>query len=516
MIDETNNQEVRCSEPQDENIAPQPERRKGFFIGKERLSAHWIVVSLVSLVVIGVVMFGVIDVREGMSLHPTVLRKEGEVDILQKEVGQWMELKSGMKIKPGDIIRTRKGAEVDLNVPDMYKLRVKENSEIVITNSALFKRRNELICRLKRGKVLVDTDEKFEGKRLRVKTPVAVACARGTSFVVSYDPEEKKMWVGVLEGEVKVQSTKPGGKSVLLKPLEHSEIKGEQSPSNPEKVKYQQWSDMKEIYDMKEKKSKDDLPRYEAMVGNVLEKCIDHGTFYKPDYGYCNRDFANDPTRGWVLRVDYDVFPPGSFSGVYIRVHPFDLFTCESLSFWVRGDAREGIPDLFEVEFKQKAKIWAVYKIDNVTTDWKEYTFPINVIPGAIVNEITIVFKNYPVGRNKHGAIYIDDFSLKEKSKAQLESDRITAQAEEARRKQRPAPPKREASTPKKAPMAQTAVPPPVKSTAVEAKPAVEETVEGVETQQTAVKESTAVSVPEETSEESAKERPSQPPQPQS
>ncbi|MDD5085965.1 MAG: FecR domain-containing protein [Candidatus Omnitrophica bacterium] len=515
MVDETDNQEIQGNEPQDEAAAPQPARRKGFFIGKERLSAHWIVVSLVSLLVIGVVLFGVIDVREGMSLHPTVLRKEGEVDILQKEVGQWMELKSGMKIKPGDVIRTRKGAEVDLNVPDMYRLRVKENSEIVITNSALFKRRNELICRLKRGKVLVDTDEKFEGKRLKVKTPVAVACARGTSFVVSYDPEEKRMWVGVLEGEVKVEPTKPGGKSVVLKPLEHSEIRAEQSPSNPEKVKYQQWADMKEIYEMKEKKSKADLPHYEAMVGNILEKCVDHGTFYKPDYGFCNRDFANDPTRGWVLRIDYDVFPPGSFSGVYIRVHPFDLFTCESLSFWVRGDAREGVPDLFEVEFKQKAKIWAVYKIDSITTDWKEYTFPIHVIPGALVNEVTIVFKNYPVGRNKHGAIYIDDFSLKEKSKAQLESDRIAAQAEEAKKKQRPVAPKKEAVALKKAPAAQAAS---VlkEETAPESKPAVEsETLAPTQAQETAVAEP-ATLVREEPSKKSAQEKPSAPPQPQS
>lgn len=124
---------------------------------------------------------------------------------------QWIALRAGDTLGPGDVVRTQSASMVDLMPTSGMGVRVDADSLVRID------RKEEgsypfMEVAINTGKVMIKAlSDKIQGYRrgtemLKVKTPVATAGIRGTTFSVDFNPATKFSTVGVLEGTVNVRS----------------------------------------------------------------------------------------------------------------------------------------------------------------------------------------------------------------------------------------------------------------------------------------------------------------------
>ena len=122
-----------------------------------------------------------------------------------------LPLVQGMKIGPGDIVKTQENAIADILLETGLALRIKQNSWVKLTeerNSPVY-----MQAAMKYGKVLAKVSKKLidsrnkEGRQtFKVKTPTAIAGVRGTSFMVRHPKGKNKTTVAVKKGLVRVSS----------------------------------------------------------------------------------------------------------------------------------------------------------------------------------------------------------------------------------------------------------------------------------------------------------------------
>lgn len=118
-----------------------------------------------------------------------VRRVQGSADFSQGSA-TWSPLTKGKQLKPGAIIRTGAGSEVDLfldrNGP---VVRVTENTQLGIDRLSYEKSSVETVIDtgldLKAGRILGLVDKMAEASKYEVKTPHGVAGIRGTEYDIS-------------------------------------------------------------------------------------------------------------------------------------------------------------------------------------------------------------------------------------------------------------------------------------------------------------------------------------------
>lgn len=130
------------------------------------------------------------------------------------KISDWAPLQPGTRIHPGDTVRTDPASWVDLMPTSGIGVRVA--AESVMQLEKISEQEHAVMeARLESGKGLLRVlAQKLHGKggyrpnteMLRVKTPVATAGIRGTSFSVAFDPATKLATVAVAEGAVNVRS----------------------------------------------------------------------------------------------------------------------------------------------------------------------------------------------------------------------------------------------------------------------------------------------------------------------
>lgn len=105
-------------------------------------------------------------------------------------------------VKPGDIVRTRAHSRAEVHLGDGVIIRLRENSVLKIARFEAKKKGVDVSLRLVVGKILLKI-KKVAGvdKRIRVRTPTAVAAVRGTVFVVDV-AKPTGTGIKVLEGTV--------------------------------------------------------------------------------------------------------------------------------------------------------------------------------------------------------------------------------------------------------------------------------------------------------------------------
>ena len=117
----------------------------------------------------------------------------GEADI--KKVGEniWTEASVGLLLSQYDMIRTRDGANVDIEFPkkdgQYFKIKIMDNSELSFTRleyDATTMAENILLD-LAIGDVLIKTDRLDPKSKFRVRTPTSMIGVRGTRFEVIYE-----------------------------------------------------------------------------------------------------------------------------------------------------------------------------------------------------------------------------------------------------------------------------------------------------------------------------------------
>ena len=192
-------------------------------------------------------------------ITPTVLISQGRVQIYDKSLREWQDVLPERKLQSGDIIRTAKAAKLKIQVPEMYTVMLKENSEIEIAGLTRRALKGSASFNLKYGQMFIDINrQKFKGSRFRVRTPAAETEALGTKFAldVKIEKELDKTWVGVLDGKVKVTSIflRPdftgAKKSVVVKAGQKTEVLSGLAPVYPQELLEKDWQIMQELYQL--------------------------------------------------------------------------------------------------------------------------------------------------------------------------------------------------------------------------------------------------------------------------
>ena len=135
-----------------------------------------------------------------------IRRLAGRVEVLRKGQTQWVPAVAGMRLTEGDDIRAWDAASAELLTTDGSTLVLSENSRLFVTRleyDARNQTRNALF-HLVTGKVRAIVSHaairliQARQSNFAITTPVAVAAARGTDFVVMFNDVRQEMQMAVL------------------------------------------------------------------------------------------------------------------------------------------------------------------------------------------------------------------------------------------------------------------------------------------------------------------------------
>ncbi len=344
-------------------------------------------------------------------------RFSGAPKVYSRENREWAAVSRATQkqivFHTGDKVKTEKTADIDLGIPKVLDLRLKPSSEMEMLRSkeALHKLR----LKLHRGTLLGISGEQFKGHELEIETPVLVAAVRGTAFLIRSDPQGISS-VTVLEGMVEVRS-RYSKEIVMVKPLEILTVAPKDKGSlKPKRVNYQEWRTAAEVRDLISVSAKEEAEQVDLRkkAGTLFNYVFDEGVFFKPDWGFADREFyKEEETNTIVLRIDYDVYPQGSFSGMYFKTRDLDLSKVHRFSFYLKAHPGKPIPNQVRIEFKDQFSTLRGFTVKSITRDWQLYSFDFNAQKPTPVSEVVFVFENSRVGPlNASGTVYVKDLTI--------------------------------------------------------------------------------------------------------
>ena len=352
---------------------------------------------LLSLLVLGALWFYLfIGDLANLSKGPSSFSIQnfwGKTQIASGSKG-WQTPERSKQLQLGDRIKTAPDGGLDIKFKGT-RVRVKENSEIRVQAP----RNGADRLQLKNGVLLISSNTPLQinvpglFENAEIFSRLIVTSSRGI-FSVGSEYEKKIAWVRVLTGKAAVMAG--WGKPTVIKELG----KAESDASKKIKVadlSQNEWKGMSEAYELISKSPTDEAQQMDLAKknGNFFDMVFDHGTFYDPKSGFCERDFMQDPSTGEVyLEARYDVFPRQALVGVYFKTRNFDISKYETLKFEMRRAPDAGYPEKFLFEVKFKGQIIRKYLAKMVRTEWTTVEFPLNFRKETPVDEITITFAN--------------------------------------------------------------------------------------------------------------------------
>ncbi len=324
----------------------------------------------------------------------------------------WQTPERAKQLQIGDRVRTSADGGLDIKFKGT-RVRVKENSEIRIQAP-----KNDVDrIQLKKGLLLISSNTP-----LRITVPglfenggifsrLTVSASRGI-FSVGSEYEKKTAWLRVLTGKA---TAMPGwGRPTVVKELQKAESDASKKIKTAD-LSQNEWKGMSEAYELISKSVTDEARQMDLAkkAGNLFDLVFDHGTFYDPKSGFCERDFMQDPATGEVyLEARYDVFPRQALVGIYMKTRNFDIFKFQTLKFDMRRVPETGYPERFLLEVKYKGQIVRKYLAKMVRTEWTTMEFPLNFQRKTPVDELTLTFSNDQVGALKKGAVHLRNFKI--------------------------------------------------------------------------------------------------------
>lgn len=334
----------------------------------------------------------------------------GSVEVYASDKRAWVPARRGEVLKARDKVRTGPEGEIDLRVPDQISLRIKENSEVEVRAPGFFEKKVRYRLHLLRGSLVGSTEKSYEEEQLEISTLVMVAAVRGTSFQIESNPDTQATTVRVLKGSIRVRSK--SGQSVLVQGLERTEVKGNAPPLAPVRVSRKEWDQLKEAYELTQKSAALEARQLDLskQAGGLFQHVFDHGTFYTPKFGFADREFIQDEATGKVhLEVSYDVFPTGSFVGMYMKTRDLDLSKFKGLKLQARGNLQEGYPDSLRIELKSSSSVIRAFAPRDFKEGWQSFVFPFRVNKPTPISEVTLVFSNEKSRQYPKGKLYLRD-----------------------------------------------------------------------------------------------------------
>ncbi len=173
----------------------------------------------------------------------------GNVEVLTAGAAEWNRAMPNQALKVNDQIRTGEKSRCEISLTGGGKIRIGENSELVLTEANVKPMEKEFNATLKSGNAWVSAKAAFgEKKNVSVRTPTAVAAIRGTVYRTQAGEEESS--VLVYEGKVDVNQPQnvaaepekpaPGMKPTFkLGPLQ--EVQAPTEVAGPYEVSLEDW-----------------------------------------------------------------------------------------------------------------------------------------------------------------------------------------------------------------------------------------------------------------------------------
>jgi hypothetical protein len=392
-------------------------------VEKPKTVSYWKPLGVVLAIAAGLILWSYFAPRSYKSLAFEILGFEGDVKIYDLQSRSWRAPKRGEEFVTSQSLKTGADGVVNLQVENQIMLRLKESSELVNKECRSKGTKDIYKLHLKEGVLLGATTKEFDRKVVSGKatffvitTPFSTVTPSGAVFRIVAGRTAAEDKVGVLRGSVEVAPTS------FLFPKQGVRIRGlemvnlaDGAVRTPKRVTPDDWQKMKEAYELLAKSAAMEAEQINLskLAGNFFEVVFDHGTFFTPKIGYAGREFFKDPDTGAVLlETEYDVFPAGSFVGVYIKTRDFDISKYTGLSFEIRRKGEEGTPDSFFIELKSRGNVVRRYAPRNFERDWKRVEFDFHSPKPLSVNEVVFVFTNARVGESKKGMLEFRNMEL--------------------------------------------------------------------------------------------------------
>lgn len=132
-------------------------------------------------------------VEEAYRDKATIIKLEGKVEVKIGE-GDWIPAEEGMKLTQNDSIRTGAGSWADLRVGMVGGVKIKESSEIKLSELSSNPDGSEnIILYMTLGEMLVDARGIQKDSDFQVQTPTTVAAVRGTIYNVKVVGEKTEL-----------------------------------------------------------------------------------------------------------------------------------------------------------------------------------------------------------------------------------------------------------------------------------------------------------------------------------
>ena len=131
----------------------------------------------------------------------------GKVDLQNSLEGGWTRARPNQPVFEGNIIRTLQKSRCEITLTGGGKIRIGEQSELVLNQVSVRPMVKNFSANLKKGNIWVSAKAAFgEKKNISVRTPTAVAAIRGTKFRAKAGDDESS--VLVYDGRVDVNQAK--------------------------------------------------------------------------------------------------------------------------------------------------------------------------------------------------------------------------------------------------------------------------------------------------------------------
>ncbi|MFA6600898.1 MAG: FecR domain-containing protein [Candidatus Omnitrophota bacterium] len=391
---------------------------------KRKNNVTWILLSVFVLLVVAGALFWFLCTGTQCLTAPQspvdpfeITNFTGKPEFYLAEKKSWIPAMRSGVLTSEDKIKTGPGEEVDLRIPDVVFLRLKENSILSGARPGRFEKAGDKpVYRLHliQGALIGATEPGFRDKaELRITTAEAVTNVREGIFEIR--EKSPVNWIGVLRGMTQVGSRSkfPKG-AVEVLPLQCLEIKGSEAATKPARITPEEWDHMKEGYELIQRGAAHEAEQIDLArkAGTLFDKVFDHGTFYTPKVGYATREFAGTDDGAVVLTIEYDVFPRDSFVGMYLKTRELDLREYSALEFEARlSPDTDGLKEM-QIEMKSKGSVARRLSAKTFDKQWKALSFPLSANKSTPLQEITFLFAHDRVGETMKGMVELRNLNL--------------------------------------------------------------------------------------------------------
>ncbi len=347
----------------------------------------------------------------------------GKTEVSSDNGATWKAPGPGHALELYSWLKTGPDGEADLRFGKSTFARVKENTLFQIQEPQVFGKA-AIRVHLEKGTLLFLN----KGDEIEISVPGSrktkenkgffydlfskfVASSETATFLVSAVPEKGTYEVNVLSGEVQVRTGIPF-RATTVSALHM--VQGGGFRSKP--ISESAWKQVREAYELKPKSAASEAAQIDLSkkAGSFFNNVFDHGTFYQEKWGWCTREFfVPESTAEQVyMQADYDVFPKGSWVGVYFKTRGLDLSRFKGLKMDVKRVAGKSAPEYVRIELKSKYQVVRAFAIKMVKNEWETVEFPFAFSKEMPITEMTLLFSNDKVGAEKSGAVALKNFTL--------------------------------------------------------------------------------------------------------